>query len=280
MCRIRHINDFIGAHLDEAVTLDDLAHAAHVSPAHLVRFYQGMVGESPMQTMRRLRLKRAFSQIEQGHFGRVTDVGFTAGYGSSAAFNHAFRKEFGIAPKDVPTLLPIAEFPALRLEYIPERKVFQFSYEGLYSQNGFYKARMMWLCHAAERDALLSWRLNDRDHPFSEKRGQQVQLTHFMPVSDQSMSLKEADLVTHPGGLYAVVEALPGQRADLLTTLAERIRHELDCQIIEGRTLDRDIHERACQIPQERRIEVFIPVAPIARRGQQLSAVARQKCKF
>ncbi|HSD40014.1 MAG TPA: AraC family transcriptional regulator [Rhodocyclaceae bacterium] len=279
-CRVRHVIDYIGTHLDDEVKLDDLAEVAHLSSAHLVRFYSRMVGEAPMQTLRRLRLRRAFEQIGQGGFGRFTDVGVAAGYGSSAAFTHAFRKQFGLAPTDVPLLLPATErLQPLRLEFLPARKVFQFAYEGVYSQNGYYKARMMWLSHVAERPELLCWRVNDRDHPFSEGKQQRVQISHFIPVSDQTMWLDEADLVTHPAGLYVVVNVAPNARDALLAALAERVRDELGCEIVEGRTLDRDIHERACQAPQERRIEVYIPVAPRSPLGCHLATQAESAAR-
>jgi len=278
MCGVRHVNDFIGVHLDADLTLEDLAHVANMSPAHLVRFYNSLVGESPMQAIRRLRLRRAFGHIEQGRFARITDVGFTAGYGSSAAFTHAFRKEFGMAPSDVPSLLSAkASPPPLRLECVPERKVYRFSYEGVFGQNGYFKARMMWLCHTAERNELLGWRVNDRDHPFSERREEHVKVEHFVPVSDQTMSMKEADLVTQPGGLFAVLEVTPATRAAQMTTLEERIRHELGCRVIEGRSMDRDIHERAYRTPQERRFEVYVPVVPVTARGRMLSAAVEAR---
>ncbi|MFT3735004.1 MAG: AraC family transcriptional regulator [Rhodocyclaceae bacterium] len=275
MCGIRHINNFIGAHLDDDITLEDIADAAHMSQAHLVRFYSSCVGESPMQALRRLRLRRAFGHIEQGRFARITDVGFAAGYGSSAAFTHAFRKEFGFAPSDVPSVLPVkAAPPPLRLECVPERKVYRFAYEGVFAENGYFKARMMWLCHMAERDALLSWRVNDRDHPFSERGAQHVRVEHFVPVSDQTMVMREADLVTQAGGLYAVTEVMQDTRSALLKTLDERIREELGCRIIEGHTMDRDIHERAYRTPQERCFEMYVPVTPVDARGHMLAAVA------
>lgn len=278
MCGVRHVNDFIGAHLDDDIGLEDLAHVANLSPAHLVRFYSACVGESPMQAIRRLRLRRAFGHIEQGRFSRITDVGFTAGYGSSAAFTHAFRKEFGMAPSDVPSLLPAkAGPPPLRLEFLRERKVYRFAYEGVYGQNGYFKARMMWLCHTAERNELLSWRVNDRDNPFSEQREQRVRIEHFVPVSDQTMSMDEADLITQPGGLFAVIEVTPDTRNALMKALDDRIHHELGCRIVEGHTMDRDIHERAYRAPQERRFEVYVPVVPLTARGRMLSAYAEAR---
>jgi AraC family transcriptional regulator len=94
--------------VDNEIALEDLAEVANLSPAHLVRIYSRCVGEAPIATLRRLRLPRAFDVIGRGRGGRFTDVALDAGYASSAAFNHAFRKQFGIAPRDVPSVLQLS----------------------------------------------------------------------------------------------------------------------------------------------------------------------------
>lgn len=280
-CRVRHVTNFIGRNLDEDITLDDLANHVHLSPAHLVRFYSERVGEAPMQTLRRLRLKRAFESLGQTGFGRITDVAMTAGYGSSAAFTHAFRKQFGIAPIEVPSLFTPPPPPEpIRLEYLPERKVWQFSYEGVYGQNGYYKARMAWLSYLVRPPGLLHWRLNDRDHPFCEHSSRHVRVEHFMPAHEAGLPFQESDLVTHPAGLYAVIEVSPDGREDLLAQLAPRIREELGCIITDARSMDHDIHERAHRAPQERRIMLYIPVAPVTQQGRMRERAARASCKF
>jgi AraC-like DNA-binding protein len=260
--RMRGLMDFIGQHLDNDLCLEDLADFTHLSVAHLLRLYQHRVGETPMKTIRRLRLQQAWERICENRYRTLTDIGVDAGYGSSAAFSHAFRRQFGIAPTDVPTGMPsLTETVPLHLEFMPALKVWQIPYAGNYADNGYFKARLAWQYLRTGRKGWRGWRLNDRDHPFCESDHQYVQLSHFLPVLDSSMPLCEAESVTLPGGLYAVARLEPAQREACLDGLPERVRAELGCQCVEGRMIERDLHIRDFRAPQERRIALYIPVA-------------------
>lgn len=265
---MRRVTNRIAASLDEDVTLDDLAAATNLSPAHMVRQYSRLCGESPMQTLRRLRLQRAFDQIGKGPYGRFTAIGFAAGYGSSAAFTHAFRKQFGIAPSDVPSILRPAPLPPpLTLVHLPERAVWKFDYEGVYAQNGWYKAHLVWQCTLAGRDELFAWRINDRDHPFSERGANHVKLTHFVPASELPGPL-EADRIVLPAGHYAMTETVFNERTGFVEALADRIRDELDCRLIDRPSLEREPAERCWRVPQERRVVMYLPVEPVGPHGR------------
>ncbi|KAF7599578.1 MAG: hypothetical protein CGU29_03665 [Candidatus Dactylopiibacterium carminicum] len=249
--------------------MEDLAAATNLSPAHMVRQYSRLCGESPMQTLRRLRLQRAFDLIGKGPYGRFTAIGFAAGYGSSAAFTHAFRKQFGIAPSDVPSLIRPASPPQpIGLIYLPERTVWKFDYEGSYAQNGWHKAHLVWQCTLAGRDDLFSCRINDRDHPFSEHGANRVKLTHFVPANALPTPL-DADRLTLPAGHYVMTETVFNERVGFVEALADRIRDELDCRLIDRPSLEHEPHERCWRVPQERRVVMYLPVEPINSRGRQ-----------
>lgn len=95
--RIRRVAAHIDEHIDEKLNLQTLAAVACLSPFHFQRVYQQLVGETPADTVRRLRLTRAATQIAHGEIS-VTEAAISAGYGSSQAFCRAFRRRFGIAP--------------------------------------------------------------------------------------------------------------------------------------------------------------------------------------
>lgn len=75
-----------------------LAEAAGFSAFHFSRMFAGMIGESPGEFLRRLRLERAASALQSRE--RVTKVAFDAGYESLEAFSRAFRAAFGCAPSE------------------------------------------------------------------------------------------------------------------------------------------------------------------------------------
>jgi AraC family transcriptional regulator len=88
---------YIQAHLDEALSLDELAEIACFSPYHLHRIFQGMTGETLMAHVRRLRLERAAVRLKHTDMP-VTRIAFEAGYETHEAFTRAFRAMFAVPP--------------------------------------------------------------------------------------------------------------------------------------------------------------------------------------
>jgi AraC family transcriptional regulator len=95
--RILRVLVHIQGHLDEELALDDLAALAHFSPYHFHRIFRGMVGESVMEHVRRLRLERAAHRLRFGD-APVTPIAFEAGYETHEAFTRAFAAQFGMPP--------------------------------------------------------------------------------------------------------------------------------------------------------------------------------------
>jgi AraC family transcriptional regulator len=83
--------------IDREPRLEDLARGAHLSPFHFHRVFSAVVGESPVEYVRRLRLERAAHELRQST-RQVQHVAREAGYGSHEAFTRAFRARFGVAP--------------------------------------------------------------------------------------------------------------------------------------------------------------------------------------
>ncbi|MCY1004512.1 AraC family transcriptional regulator [Nannocystis pusilla] len=83
--------------LDQALDLAALARGAALSPFHFHRVFRGMVGETPLEMHRRLRLERAARALLTSDVG-VTAVAFDAGYETHEAFTRAFRQAYGASP--------------------------------------------------------------------------------------------------------------------------------------------------------------------------------------
>ncbi len=86
-------------HLDDPISLDELAGVAHFSPYHFHRIFRGMVGEGVMEHVRRLRLQRAAMQLS-GSRASVTTIAFGAGYENHESFTRAFHAMFGQSPTE------------------------------------------------------------------------------------------------------------------------------------------------------------------------------------
>ncbi|MGC3963087.1 MAG: helix-turn-helix domain-containing protein [Rhodocyclaceae bacterium] len=264
--RIRRITDFIGSQLDnESVRLADLADIACLSPSQTLRFYRQRTGETPMHTLQRLRLQRARERLAQQPDTPIIDLALDAGYNSHAAFTRAYGRAFQHPPTSTSARSDVAS--AWRLVRLPERKVWQFDYAGRYADNSHFKARLAWLCLAAGGRFWRGWRANDRDHPFDEDASHSVKLAHFIPVAQQACTLGEADLVTHPGGLFAVAHVNPLERSARLADLAARLADKTGWTLRDAAILERDLNVRDHRAPQERRIALYVPVVATAGRN-------------
>jgi AraC family transcriptional regulator len=87
----------IAGRLDEALDLTALAAIAGVSPLHFHRIFRGMLGETPLELHRRLRLERAAFQLATSDAG-VTAIAFDAGFETHESFTRAFQGAYAFAP--------------------------------------------------------------------------------------------------------------------------------------------------------------------------------------
>jgi len=95
--RILPVLTHVQEHLDNPLSLDELARLAYFSPYHFHRIFKGMVGESVKEYVRRLRLERAASRLRVGS-ASVIEIALDAGYESHEAFSRSFKALFGASP--------------------------------------------------------------------------------------------------------------------------------------------------------------------------------------
>lgn len=96
--RINRAIDFIRADLSRTHALDDLARVAHLSPFHFHRVFRSIVGDTPAQFTRRLRLEHAATLIARDPQRALTDVALDCGFASSSDFSRAFKQHYGMPP--------------------------------------------------------------------------------------------------------------------------------------------------------------------------------------
>ncbi|HEX7665488.1 MAG TPA: AraC family transcriptional regulator [Polyangiaceae bacterium] len=87
----------IASSLDDALDLAALSKKAALSPLHFHRIFRGLVGETPLEVHRRLRLERAAHRLATTDLA-VTSLAFDAGYETHESFTRAFTAAFGVAP--------------------------------------------------------------------------------------------------------------------------------------------------------------------------------------
>lgn len=95
---VQQMQEYIDAHIHEKITLKQLSEAAGYSPWHSARIFKELVGKTPFDYIRTLRLtKAALSLRDEEH--KIIDVALDFVFDSHEGFTRAFSKEFGLSPK-------------------------------------------------------------------------------------------------------------------------------------------------------------------------------------
>ena len=93
---MRAVADYIATRKDEALTLDDLAEFAGVSPFHLQRTFKAAIGVSPREYHAAKRLEAFKSGLRTGK--SVLGAVFDAGYGSTSRVYEQVDGGLGMTP--------------------------------------------------------------------------------------------------------------------------------------------------------------------------------------
>lgn len=95
--RLRQVQDYVRAHLSEAIRLEELAALTFLSPHHFCRVFKRTTGLSPNQFVIRQRMERAV-ELLKGSGLSVANVAAAVGYTSHAHFTHLFVRFVGRLP--------------------------------------------------------------------------------------------------------------------------------------------------------------------------------------
>jgi len=106
---VQRMQDYIETHLDEKITLADLARESLFSPWYSYRLFAKWINLTPSEYIRRLRLAKS-AIILRDEPCRISEVAFKLGFGSVDGYQRAFYREFGCNPReyaDNPVPLPL-----------------------------------------------------------------------------------------------------------------------------------------------------------------------------
>jgi AraC family transcriptional regulator len=93
--KIDYIIDYIEAHLEEKLSLEELSREANFSPYHFHRIFSAFRGEPLYAFISRLRVERAAALLAT-RSASITEIAFRVGFDDSATFARAFKKRFGL----------------------------------------------------------------------------------------------------------------------------------------------------------------------------------------
>lgn len=93
---VEQVNAYVEAHLEESITLEQLAECVHVSKYHFLRRFKELTGVTAHAFVMNKRLIRACELLQKGE--SVTTAYQKAGFGDYSVFLRNFRDAFGISP--------------------------------------------------------------------------------------------------------------------------------------------------------------------------------------
>ncbi|UPG92566.1 GlxA family transcriptional regulator [Luteibacter aegosomatissinici] len=95
--RIQTALEYARKNLAKALSVDDLAEAAHLSPRQFSRVFQAETGHSPAKAIERLRIEQARNLIERGRHS-LEVIARETGFRDRKHLREAFVRGYGVTP--------------------------------------------------------------------------------------------------------------------------------------------------------------------------------------
>ncbi len=93
------VRAFIDAHIDQPITLSDLAGAVGLSRFHFSRAFKATTGEPPYRFVAGLRVEAACRILVAAPHLSIDDTAASVGFSSAAQFRRAFQNRIGMTPQ-------------------------------------------------------------------------------------------------------------------------------------------------------------------------------------
>lgn len=96
--QLRLVFDYINDHLEQELSLENLAEIAQLSPYHFCRSFKRSTGLTPHQYVIRQRVERAKLLLKDGKTG-IAEVAAACGFTHQSHLNRHFKRLTGVTPK-------------------------------------------------------------------------------------------------------------------------------------------------------------------------------------
>ncbi len=95
---MQNVLDYIEGHIDDELSIDQLAEMAALSKFYFQRLFLKLVGVNVMQYVRLRRVARASEEIRDGR--KITDIAFSYGFNNLETFSRTFKSVYNLTPTE------------------------------------------------------------------------------------------------------------------------------------------------------------------------------------
>jgi len=95
---INKAEDYIESHLDQKITLKDLADNVNMSEYHFHRLFKQGTSETLKNFITRIKMERSAIYLVLNSYISITDIAYRYGYCDTSSYCKAFKKHYGITP--------------------------------------------------------------------------------------------------------------------------------------------------------------------------------------
>jgi AraC family transcriptional regulator len=95
--RMRRVTEFIQDHIEEEITLNELARSVGLSPSHFCSLFHKTSGKTPHQFIQHCRIQHAKALLAK-QSNSILDVALASGFRTHQHFSRIFRRHVGIPP--------------------------------------------------------------------------------------------------------------------------------------------------------------------------------------
>ncbi|MBN2091838.1 helix-turn-helix transcriptional regulator, partial [candidate division KSB1 bacterium] len=101
---------FIEDNLKEEINVLDMANSVYYSLYHFIRLFQSVTGYSPRTYLQQRRLSEGLKELKNTD-KKIIEIAFDYQFNSHESFSRAFKKQFGINPKQIREGFALANLP-------------------------------------------------------------------------------------------------------------------------------------------------------------------------
>jgi AraC-like DNA-binding protein len=98
--RIGAIYNYIMQHYDKAITLEDVARQAHMTPQAFCRYFKKHTLHTFVGFLNEVRINEACKKLTDGQYDSIATVAYNSGFNSITNFNRVFKTITGKSPSE------------------------------------------------------------------------------------------------------------------------------------------------------------------------------------